>query len=484
MDLNSLQTTLEFRAKIIASKQKELNKAGFFQKRRIKKQIQALEEAQHQDILNTTVAASASQDGEVRGNNYRTYSGQVQISYDMYNSETKYGTHTYRGVTETRVAFIGGEGISYRSDKKATQNYIKKLFEANNLTETNAGSKLLDMLTTGELEGKCLLVLKPDNKTQTVQIKVVDWKNNSYTVEPMPDDNKEIKSIYIGDDTQADGKRKLNQKNTVYVKLGGTPDKLNETTTRVHTVLTQIENVDRALYDLRANNHLFSKLTPYFKTDNPEASKAINNAITNSDWEVGRGYAGQADFSIVGPTTTCADVINQEITLNTRVISVASGVPIHWLAWPDLMSNRATAENLLEVVNSATLQERARWEEAIKDVIQKSMDMAIDAGYETNAIKGEFVVKLTLISLASLKALQETWLPLQQADIVSMHTLRTKVPGIDAANEDKLIEKEKEANMARSPFANKVVNGQLEEAQKEGEEVEDTGTDTGQQERT
>ncbi|MDP4879928.1 MAG: hypothetical protein NWR36_08580, partial [Opitutales bacterium] len=57
--------------------------------------------------------------------------------------------------------------------------------------------------------------------------------------------------------------------------------------------------------------------------------------------------------------------LTTEINTIAKIISGATGIPIHYLGFTDLMSNRATAEDLAELVNVTTSHEREAWKSGI-----------------------------------------------------------------------------------------------------------------------
>jgi len=403
--------------------------------KRLKANVQFLEGSR--DILSTMITnASSNSEEEVRGNNFANYASQINALYDMYNGLAKYGSHTVRGIINIRVAFIGGEGMSVVSDNPATQDYINRFLQANKLN----GSLLINLIKTGELEGKCLMVLEPETSDEYIRVRFVTHYINPYTVNVSSDDPNEIESVTYKPDKQSEKEEEIETYKCVYVKLGGSPDKVNDTYTKTGTCLTQIQNYDRALYDLRANNHLFAKITPYWKTATQSDAQIINNAVNNKEWTIGQGYAGNADFSLVSPPTTALECINGEMLLNMKIIATVTGIPIHWMAWTEMLSNRATAENLLEVINAHTKEERLIWIESFTDLIDRARNMAVDKGWESNEIlEGSIQVKLPTATLSALTAIQNTWIPLKQAGVISMTTLRNRIPEINPIEEEELI---------------------------------------------
>lgn len=423
----------------------------------IRKEIQAQQqEGQKYDVLTGPDLSSASTNTStsIDKNNYKTYDKQVSEAYDMYNAETDYGSEMLGSIIATRISFILGSGISVIG-KSSTEKWINEFLEYNKLH----GIELFDNGTTGELEGKNLLLLTPNTKDETIRVRSLAYNNQKYIIEA---DNNDLQKITAA--KFAETKQEIGHKpdKFVYVKLGGSPDRINNTPSKIHRIITDIENFSRIKYDLRKNNHLFAKAMAYFKTDNPAAAKSINNDLATAQFTIGKSYAGNADFSIVEPSGRAADALIKEMITSARIISMNTGIPVHWLAYPDLMSNRATAENMLEAVNAATIQERTIWEDAYKELIIKAMVIAKDKGFQGAILDTDFEIKIPLISLAHLKQIQETWIPLAEAGYISQKTVRNRLPGINPSNEERLLKKEKEDRINNSPLQ-KMVNQEVRE---------------------
>jgi hypothetical protein len=234
------------------------------------------------------------------------------------------------------------------------------------------------------------------------------------------------------------------------VRLGGTPDKVNDTMPVVGNCLSDVENASRIKWDLRYNNHLYGKLTPSFKTENKQDAAALNNLLETAKWEIGRAYCGTAELKIVGPPLGALESLKGELIIACRIISINTGIPIHWLSWPELMSNRSTADSLLEVINSATAEEREIWTESFTELIIKAGRLGFKMGFSNwpyNIDKEKFEIRLPLISLAMLKQIQETWIPLSEMGYISKDSVRNRVPGINPLLEKKMIEKEKKESI-------------------------------------
>lgn len=429
------------------------------------KSIQAMTEGQR-DILNTRINNfSQSTAREIDKNNYQTYSSQVDGAYSMYKSRANYGGELLGGIVDTRVAFIAGEGISVIAEdgeESATQKYIDEFIQKNKLN----GSRLMSMILISELEGRNLITLTPDKNAKYVKARSFSWYVNNYKINVNPLDTDEVKTITYREKKEDTEDKTILGKECVYVKIGGTEISPDETTCRIHRVLTDIENCSRAKYDLRKNTHVFGKYMMMWETKDAISAKMINDAIADKSWEIGDGYAGAAKTSLIEPSGGAGKAILDDFMLALKCVSSTTGVPVHWLAWPELMSNRATADNLMEVVKAATQKERLIWEEGLTELIKKSMTIAIDNGIAKNDIlKSDFTVKLPLVSLALLKQMIEIWEPLHSKEIISDFTLLNLIPGVDPSKEKRLIKKEKDERAKESPFLNGTVNDTLDNLQ-------------------
>lgn len=455
-----------------------------FFKDQTKMLIQAFGEDGTRDILSTLFLQATGQSTEKfpDKNNYKTYEGQINQIHKMYNSITDYGSELLRSIIDVRSAMIAGEGISYvvldsqsendesnvkiqalqdnslqqqdealnqePSDplKEQTENFLDYFLSKNKLD----GSKLIKIVETIEKEAKVLLVLEP--ASDYIKVKIFTKFNDAYNVEKS---GNEVTKITYGKD-----KTPIDLDKAVYIEVSETP--------RVANVLTQIENYSRATYDLRKNNHLFARTTPFFECQTQQQADALNNDIAKKQWKIGSAYAGTAKLSMVSQTQGASDAVDKERVMLMKDIANTIGISIHLMNYPELMSNRATADSMLEIANASTKKERLIIKEGLIELIEKAMVMSVDVGYDIQCNNpGGFDVELPLISLESLKQIVDVWLPLMQEDIISRATLMNQIPGINPSEEEKVIESEKQARAARAPqmFDNKTTDEMMKELQ-------------------
>ena len=403
---------------------------------------------------------------------YRTYSAQTTAIYRKYNGEEELGTWQTRAIIDTRTAFISGEGLSVQTENDKLAAWIDKFLLFNRLK----GSRFHDFVKGGEMEGRQLLYLKPDNKKGKIKV----LRKNSgfcggveYEVFLKDDDDPDtIDKVVL---KQKDGTEKNFFTDKVqYVKLGGDASKVNKTTTRCGLVLKEIDNYDRCLNNMRKVNHLFSRPTPYFKTNTAKEGSEILATINNLKWKVGSAFAGPGDFKMVTPDIGALENVKMEMLGLSKSIAFITGIPIHWLGWVDAMSNRATAETLYEAISNATIQERSIWSEAIYEIILKAQELAIDNGMGKEfggELDPDFQVKIPLISFSHFESLVKSLSTAYNDQVISKGDYQNALPGIDPYKTQKALDEEddKTVNNFKAEFP-----AQPDDSQNPDENLENT----------
>jgi hypothetical protein len=351
--------------------------------------------------------------------------------------------------------------------KESVKEFINNFVKWNKLQ----GEGLIEIGQCGCMEGKALIVLNPiqleDKKI--IKIALFDYYTTGYNIERDPI-TSEINKIIYTQNNEAIG---IPIDRAVFIQFSGTKKDYVKTPPKIANVLTQIENYSRAKYDLRKNNHLFSKTTPFFKTLDQSAANSINNDIQKKKWVVGMGYAGTSDFSYVSQTTGASECINQERIMDMKDIATTIGLPIFFMNYPELMSNRAVADTMMESVNQSTKKDRLCLQSGMIELIQKAMKLGIVEGVEGAVDEPDiFDINIPLVTLDSLKALIETWCVLMDKKIVSKQTVQGKVPGINPIDEEKLIQEETKENIANNPIVQGTMSDIMKESkQKAGEKI-------------
>jgi hypothetical protein len=437
----------------------------FRKKQNIPVNIQASEGDRNvQDPLQTPVTTTTR---TIRKNNFTTYDDIVSEIKRKYRCFADYGVSLLGAVIDMRAAFIGGEGISIVAEKKDTQAFIDNLMEWNAIKD----GAFIEWVGEGEKEGKDLIILKSVDDYDGVKkilYKHIPYVDTHYKVKP-DDFNRPVKAAWQPDDSNPIVYQK---EDFVYIWFGGNSGDINDSPPRTGRVLTQIENYERALYDLRENNHLFGFSTPVFETQDNQTAQWIIKKINEIAWKIGKAAAFPGKAKYLEPGGGALATLKGEMELNLKLISGNTGVPVHWLAWTDLMSNRATAETLSELLEVATKKERLKWIRGIKDLIRKSMIKGVDTGVEgaVNDPDG-FEVELPQLTAEKLKEIIDVWLVLNQAGKISDNTLLNKTPGVDMAEEKKFLEKERKEEEERKPPELKRFENQLNKMNEEEDEA-------------
>lgn len=377
-------------------------------------------------------------------NEYKDYGKQVEALYEMYYAEADYGNDITRAIIDIRTAIIVAEGITVNAKKQVTGKWINNWLKLNGLDS----DRLISFVTHGELEGRQLIILTQttDDLTGERYIKAnqVLWNDTDYNIVEDDNDYDKIKRVFTK--TGENNEKDYPIDKLVFVKLAGRPGCYDSTPPRSANIIPQLKNYDKALYDLRKANNLFGFPTPAFEAKDREDAADINANLKTLNWRPGMSFAGTATMYYPSPPNSF-ETISREMSLNAKVISATTGVLVHWMGWTDLMSNRATAEELEELSKNTTTTDRLIWARKIKEMILKAMTLSIDMEGQNIKYDDAFEIEIPYISLKYINLLSSIYLPLQQTDVISMADLRAKIPGIDPVITKEQILQEKKDNM-------------------------------------
>ena len=376
-------------------------------------------------------------------NAYTSYEGQVAETYRKYNSFASFGSQQTRAVVDLRTAFIAGEGISISCDDDPTAEWIEDFISKNGLD----GKNFINAVKGSEMAGQSLLLPRPRSwmdGSMYIRVSRVPYVNTTpyRAIYKDPMLREEVEDIQIKRDGQWIS---LGFANYIYVQTGGDDTNTSGPVTKVGVALTDMENYDRAIKDMRRNNHIFARITPVFKTANADETKVLETKLNAMKWTIGTAFIGTAEFSYATPGSGAHENLEAELRSTIKTISSLTGVPVHWLGFVDLMSNRSTAETLYELIKNATINERVEWENAIYNLILKAQEMYIDAGgTELPRLNPNYQVALPLVDFD--KFLERVrGMSLAYADrAVSIDDYRNAIPGIDPLKTKRAIEQEQE----------------------------------------
>jgi len=428
--------------------------------------LQATVQATVDPLTNT----SSTSNEHYTGNPYKTYSSKIKALTEKYNGESDWGCMTVRNIIDVRAAFIIGNGAKaikqdgYEGTAERELDFIREFIRFNDLDKESPN----DWAVGAELEGKALIKLVVDKKERNIRTVYVPWSKYPYTVSANnPDLYKYTKAFYQGTDTidassaapVADLNRdvdfNLKENEFIYMRFGGSSEKINEPIPKTALVLRQVEDLDKELWDWRKINHLFAAPTPIFTVETIEECERLQAWIKNENWRIGKSIViANGKFDLVCYSGEGFTTIKNALEADVTTISGSTGVPVHFLGHPELLSNRATATSLLELTELATNRERSVWEGGYEEIYQKAMVLANDnfnTGYKPDAV----TAKIPFISSTKLEFISNVYLPMYEANTISLETFLSYLADIDVDEEIKRIEEDKKkeevSNAANNP---------------------------------
>lgn len=417
---------------------------NFFRKSQ-KAEVQALEKkvVELQNSLSVLIAAPDTITN-TNGNPYRDSKQAVTELARKYEGVAQWGVQQARNIIDVRSAFIIGQGIRI-VDKDAQETgqksrefeFIEEFVKLNNLDEEMPQ----ELAKEGEIEGRTLVRLVPNPDKKNIDFRFIPYSVYGYEVVTDPNDYQKYLQVTYKD-TKSHADVVIEASDFVYQRFAGRVSKVNDIFPKVGMVLRHIEDLDKALKDWRDINNLFAAPTPYFKCLSTSDAQALMEALKKINWKVGKMLVGTAEFSMVGPSDTGRDSLEKEIITLCKIISGATGVPVHFLGLPDLMSNRATSTDLFEFINASTNKERHMWEGFYEQLFDKAIEKA-NSSLRTNLQPGKVKAQILNITEAKVRELSEVWLPLYTAGVIDLDYMLSKIPDIDAA-------KAKQANQAEA----------------------------------
>jgi hypothetical protein len=127
--------------------------------------------------------------------------------------------------------------------------------------------------------------------------------------------------------------------------------------------------------------------------------------------------------------------MNEIITL-AKIISGTTGVPVHFLGLPDLLSNRATADNLMELVWASTVKERETWNSAYTEILKKAIDKWNANNKGPTKLRNDVLrIEIQEVSSEQWTHLEKVFIPLLLAGKVSLEYVLSQIPNLDMQEE-------------------------------------------------
>lgn len=376
------------------------------------------------------------------GNAYRTYPEAIQELSKKYEGTADWGVLQVGNIIDLRSAFTIGQGIKIievnknklpSGQKSRELEFIENFIRHNNLDEEMPQ----DLAKEAEIEGRCLVKLIPNNEKKQIDIRFISYSDRGYKVENEKGDYQHyVKVTAPAKSTGTDGAGSsdalaLTEDEFVYKKFSGRLSKVNDVMPKTAKVLTQCENLDKALWDWRKINSLFAKPTPVIECENPADAPKVRTRLEAIKWNIGKLLVlAKAKFSLIGAQPAGTEALEKEIVANAKIISGATGVPVNFLGYPDLISNKSLSTDLFELINASTNKERHIWEGFYEELFNKALRMAA-ANFQTGYKEDKIKAQILQITEAKMKELTEVWLPLYNAGVIDIDYMLSKIPDAD-----------------------------------------------------
>lgn len=404
-----------------------------------------------QALVIDDVTAVTDRDKRYKGNAYPSYSQAVAELAKKYDGTADWGVVQTGNIIDVRAAFISAGGLKiYPKDKKADKaekemEFVQRFLAANNLDH----EMVQQFAKEGELEGRFLGELFWDEEQEMVMLRYRSWADTQYKI--TTDERDYTRFTKASWKVEGKDPVTLEEGRFAYAKIAGRVHKAEDTYPKVAKCLTQIEYLDKAIRDWREINRLFAAPVPDFQLDTNEGAAKAKEAIDKINWKTKKALVHTGQFSYKAPDMTGTDSLEREIINLAKMISGTTGTPVHFLGLPDLMSNRATAENLMELVSASTTRERATWTGFYQQVVTKAVAIWNEKSKKTPLEASKLAVAIPYITQETWSKIQNVYLPLYVARAISLEALLAQLPDIDV--EDELKRKAERDDEAAAKFA-------------------------------
>jgi hypothetical protein len=377
-----------------------------------------------------------------KSNYYPSYDMAIQEINNKYKATADWGIVQTGNIIDLRAAFTIAEGINIKTKVKGQGRdelkFAQDFLEYNDLDK----EVIQEFAKEAEIEGKILLRLFWEEADKMVSTRYVSWLSKKYKANPNPQDYLDIQTVTWKDE---EGKEiKLEPAEFIYKKFGGRVNEPNEAAPKIMKCLSKIDDLDKALRDLREIDRIFAGPLLWFKFENAADAQKGQVVLDQINWKIKKGICTNAEINYTQPTMEGVDSLIKEILTLAKIISGATGVPVHFLGFPELLSNRATADNFLELIFAATLKERQTWKGCYQEVLAKAMAIFnAKTGLEQMSKKldpSRITIDIPYISAQTWQNLKDVFLPAALAGKISDELFLSKIPGVDVDEELKRTE--------------------------------------------
>ena len=364
-----------------------------------------------------------------------------------YKGEADWGNQLVGVITDFNASMQWGQGIRtmamgdqvrQKGEKPPEQIVWEEFLDFNDL-DAEGG---LDLGVWGELDGQVLWFWDVDQKEKQVRVWTVPLLETRYQIEYDSRPWEPARAILYPEDP--DKKEVLENDKFIFVKLRGIPNGTYGVPTCAR-VIEEIEDLHKAQRDLRHINHLFASPTPVLTAEDDQARVRLETDLSGINWKIGKILilVGKDRFEFVSIPPDTPKPLIDEITVKVKFVSASTGIPVHFLGFPDLMSNRAVAMEDFQpaMIHAGKAQKRfVGGFEDLRSRILHVYGQLHGRNYDPNAIDCVFPSPQKGV----VKELVEAWLPVRLSKQISHKTFLIRIGVEDPDDEIKAVVEEME----------------------------------------
>jgi len=384
------------------------------------------------------------QRGTTTANPYDTRDEKIEQLVKAYNGTASWGCGLIKRLIDVRRAYQMPYGLTVQpadgiEDADEELEFIRAMLDANNLAEGAAQ----ELVKQTEFEGQVLVQLAWDESARRVRLRRRLWRVVNYDVTAVDAENEDgpkratFKKNGVVEETLEDDEFAFLALHSDGASFVGNPV--------VGDAIFHAENADKAYLAWRKFNNLFANLTPFFECEDRQTATKVRELIQSVSWKIGTAIAANAKMSLVGPGAEPGALIRQEIVANVQMIAGITGVEPQDMGFPDILSNRAVAEEMGEPAEIATQADITSWLGFFEGLFAKAIRLHNRVMFRQ--LREDVVVAdIRPASARQWQRIKDVLLPMLQADALDVRTLLEMTPEVDA---DQVIERLEEQRGAR-----------------------------------
>lgn len=358
---------------------------------------------------------------------YLTREVQIDETLRKYRGQASKGNILLRNILETRSAFTAGRGLSTNWEGEAEQQFIKQFFQVNRIKL----SYIRQLSRERGFEGQVLLVLQP-HADKIPRVRFLSWFDSRYEVIANANDYTMIDRVErpFGGDIAPD-RIAFMRFNTRMTSMTGTP--------LFAGILEKLEDLDDALNLLKTANKASANPTPYFEFEIEEDAEVFRNYLKTSGWTMGTALAGSAKASMLQMGYGSYTSLTEQVVTLAKIISGHTSVPPHYFGFAELVSNRATADDMSSAFVEIAETETEEWQSGFTDLIGRAMALYNNwTGSDLDTTGGEALIEV--ISEEEFRRIAAIWLPLWLGGAITTPSFLSKIPTINESEEAAQVE--------------------------------------------